>query len=303
MDPAADGLADLHRHLDGSLRLETLRELARRAGVEVPEDIAFQPGMGLEAALERFRVTLEVLQDEAAVRRVAAEICEDARREGVTTLEIRFAPQLHLEASMGRIVDAALDGIGGRAGLILCTLYGQPPEMIDRQVTIARDRPGVVAIDLAGAPRPGHSWGMAAYAPAFAKARRLGIGRTVHAGEGRPAREIYDAVTMLGAQRIGHGTTLAEHPAALDVVLEREVVIEACLTSNLHTGAIPAIDRHPLPRWLEQGVRVTLNTDNTLLSAVTAPGEYARAARLPGMTAEAVAACAATGHAAAFRRH
>jgi adenosine deaminase len=296
------GLSDLHRHLDGSLRLETLRELAAAAGVEVPDEIAFQPGMGLSAALERFRLTLSVLQDEAAVRRVAAEICEDAQREGVTTLEVRFAPQLHRLASMDRIVDAALDGLGGRAGLILCTLFGEPPEVIERLVAIAGDRPGVVAIDLAGAPRPEHRWRMADYAGAFAEARRRGIGRTVHAGEGRPAREILDAVTLLGAQRIGHGTTLGEEPAVLEAVIERQVVIEACLTSNLHTGAISAIDGHPLPQWLENSVRVTINTDNTLLSAVDAPGEYALAAQLPGMTPEAVRDCATMGHAAAFRR-
>ena len=303
MDLPPSGLSDLHRHLDGSLRLETLRELAAGAGVEVPDELAFRPGMGLAAALERFQVTLAVLQDEAAVRRVAAEICEDAEGEGVTTLEVRFAPQLHGRVGMERIVDAALDGLGGRAGLILCTLFGEPPEVVEKLVTIAAGRRGVVAIDLAGGPRPEDRWGMADYAGAFAEARRRGIGRTVHAGEGRPASEIREAVIALGAQRIGHGTTLAEDPTALEVVIERQVVIEACLTSNLHTGAIAAVDEHPLPKWLEQGVRATINTDNTLLSAVDAPGEYARASRLPGMTPAAVAACAATGHAAAFQRH
>ncbi len=307
MDAPAGGLSDLHRHLDGSLRMETLRELAAAAGVEVPDDLRFRPGMGLAAALERFRVTLAVLESEAAVARVAAEICEDAAGEGVTTLEVRFAPQLHGgagkgAAGMARTVDAALDGLGGRAGLILCALYGEPPELVAKLVEIAAPRPGVVAIDLAGSPRPEHRWRLADYAGPFAEARRRGIGRTVHAGEGRPASEIGEAVATLGAQRIGHGTTLVDDPAALELVLERGVVIEACPTSNLHTGAIAALDEHPLPRWLELGVRATINTDNTLLSAVDAPGEYARAARLPGMTPAAVAACAATGHAAAFRR-
>jgi adenosine deaminase len=298
----SSGLSDLHRHLDGSLRPETLHELATLAGVEVPDDLAFQPGMGLAAALERFWVTLAVLQKEAAVRRVAAEICEDAAAEGVTTLEVRFAPHLHGNAGIERIVDAALDGLGGRAGLILCALFGEPPELITRLVAVAAKRSGVVGIDLAGAPRPGHSWNMADYASAFAEARRQGIGRTVHAGEGRSPREIHDAVTLLGAQRIGHGTTLAEEPATLELVVERGVVIEACLTSTLHTGAIAAIDQHPLPQWLDQGVRATINTDNTLLSAVDAPAEYGHALQLPGMTTETVAACAATGHGAAFRR-
>ena len=284
--------------------MDTLRELAAGAGVEVPQDLAFHPGMGLAAALERFRVTLAVLQSAASVRRVAAEICEDAETEGVTTLEVRFAPQLHGEAgaSMERIVDAALDGLGGRAGLILCALYGEPPELLERLLAIAAARRGVVAIDLAGSPAPGHRWRLADYAAAFAEARRRGIGRTVHAGEGRPPAEIAEAVRTLGAQRIGHGTTLADDPEVLDLVRERRVVVEACLTSNVHTGAIARVEEHPLPRWLAHGVEATINTDNTLLSAVDAPGEYQLAARLPGMTPAAVSACTATGHAAAFHR-
>ncbi len=270
--------------------------------MEVPADLAFRPGMGLEQALERFALTLGVLQGPAAVRRVAAEICEDAAAEGVTTLEIRFAPQLHRGATPERIVDAALDGAGGCAGLILCALFGEPPELAERLASIAAARPGVVGLDLAGAPAPGHRWGMIDYVPAFRLARAAGVGRTVHAGEGRPAAEIRTAILELGAQRIGHGTSLLEDPAVCDLVREREVVIEACPTSNHHTGAIAAADAHPLPRWLAAGVRACVNTDNTLFSAVDARTEHARAAALPGMTPELVAACVATGHAAAFRR-
>ncbi len=302
-----EALPDLHRHLDGSLREATLRELAAGAGVELPRELRFRPGMGLAAALERFRVTLAVLQEPAAVRRVAAEICEDAAGEGVTTLEIRFAPQLHCDAEttgaeLARVVDAALDGIGGRTGLILCVLYGEPPELLERLVALAAARPGVVAIDVAGSPRPEHRWRLADYAPAFERARRLGIGRTVHAGEGRPAREIRDAVELLHAQRIGHGTTLLDDPAALELVLERRVVIEACLTSNLHTGAVRSTAEHPLPRWLELGVRASINTDNTLLSGVDAAGEHRLAETLPGMTRAALSGAIATGHAGRFRR-
>src|SRR5690349_3610180 len=117
-------LPDLHRHLDGSLRASTLRELAARSGREVPADLAFHAGMGLGDALAKFAFTLSVLQEPAAVTRIAAEICEDALAGGVSTLEIRFAPQLHGGASIPAIVDAALEGIDGRAGLILCGLYG-----------------------------------------------------------------------------------------------------------------------------------------------------------------------------------
>ncbi len=294
------GLADLHRHLDGSLRPATLAELADGAGLDQPGDLRFTPGMGLAAALERFAHTLSVLQTPDAVRRVASEICEDAEREGVTTLEIRFAPQLHRGAPLETIVDAAIEGAAGRAGILLCALYGEPPALVERLVDAAASRDGAVGIDLAAGPDPSHGHTMADYAPAFRRARDRGLGRTVHAGEGRPAEEIRAAVEVLGAQRIGHGTTLLEDPRALDLVLERGVVVEACLTSNLHTGAIRSIGEHPLPRWLAAGVRACINTDNTLLSDVDAPGEHRRAAALPGMTPDRIAACIATGHAAAF---
>lgn len=295
-------LSDLHRHLDGSLRLETLLELAEVEGVEVPEEIRFHAGMGLDEALERFGVTLAVLQSPAAVQRVAGEICSDAEREGVTTLEIRFAPQLHQGAPLEAIVDAAVDGADGRAGIILCALYGEPPELVEKLVDCAASRAGVVAIDLAGGPAQKHSWSMTDYTGAFARARELGIGRTVHAGEGRPPEEIRTAIVELGAQRIGHGTTLLEEPAVLDLVVRRQVVIEACPTSNVHTGAIASVDQHPLPLWLARGVSACINTDNTLFSDTDAPSEHAGAANIPGMTPELLAACVETGHGSAFRR-
>ena len=109
--------ADLHRHLDGSLRRSTLDELARRAGLGVPEDLAFRAGMGLDAALSRFAFTLSLLQAPAEVARVAGEMCGDAAREGVSSLEIRFAPQLHRGAPMEAVVDAAVEGAAGRGAL------------------------------------------------------------------------------------------------------------------------------------------------------------------------------------------
>jgi adenosine deaminase len=297
------GLPDLHRHLDGSLRRATLEELARDAGVVVPDDLAFTPGMGLEQALARFAVTLSVLQSAELVERVASEICEDAEREGVTTLEIRFAPQLHRGAPMERVVDAALAGIGKRAGLILCGLYGEPPDLVEALVAIAEPRKGVVGIDLAGGPAPGARWSLTDYEAPFARAARAGIGRTVHAGEGRPPGEIRVAIERLGAQRVGHGTTLLDDPSVLALVLERGVTIEACPTSNVHTGAISVIEDHPLARWLDRGVRACVNTDNTLLSSVTAPEEHERAlARIVDMDEAKLERAIANGHAAAFSR-
>lgn len=294
------GLSDLHRHLDGSLRKATLGELAGMCGVRVPDDVRFSAGMGLDGALACFRVTLSVLQTLEAVRRVAAEMCEDAAADGVTTLEVRFAPQLHGQP-IGEVIDAALDGIAGRAGLVLCALYGEDPARVMELVEVGAQR-GVVGIDLAGGPAPGHRWELASYAEAFRRAAELGLGRTVHAGEGRPAAEIGVAIEVLGAQRIGHGTTLEDDPRVCDLVLERGVTIEACPTSNVHTGVIAAVEDHPLPRWLARGVKACVNTDNTLFSDVTAAEEHARARAIPGMTDALLARAITCGHEAAFTR-
>ncbi|MEZ4474903.1 MAG: hypothetical protein R3F60_29760 [bacterium] len=296
-----DGLADLHRHLDGSLRPATVAELAAARGLAVPPDLPFTPGMGIFAALDRFRFTLSLLDTLPAITRVAAEICEDAAAEGVTTLEIRFAPQLH-GPPIPDVVDAALDGIGGRAGLILCGLYGEPVALLEHLVDVAAARPGVVGLDLAGGPAPTHAHRLADYAAPFQRAGALGLGRTVHAGEGRPADEIRTAIEVLGADRIGHGVSLLDDAALVDLVLARGTTLEACPTSNWHTGVIPAIASHPLPAWLDRGVRACVCTDNTLLSAVDAPTEQARAAAIPGMSSEKLKQTNHFGHQAAFAR-
>jgi adenosine deaminase len=295
-------LADLHRHLDGSLRPSTVAELADERGLRVPADLAFSPGMGLQDALSRFAFTLLLLDTQAAVARVAAEMCEDAAAEGVTTLEIRFAPQLHCAAPPEAILDAALSGVAGRAGILLCGLYGEPPEVLLGLVEAGARRKGVVGIDLAGGPAPFHAFRLEDYAPAFQRAEALGLGRTVHAGEGRPPAEIRVAIEALRAQRIGHGTTLLDDPAVVDLVLRRGVTIEACPTSNVHTGAVARLADHPLPRWLELGVRACVCADNTLLSGTDASEELRRAAAMAGMDEAKLRAVVAYGHQGAFAR-
>jgi adenosine deaminase len=302
MQTSRKGLSDLHRHLDGSLRESTVAELADRFGRDVPRDLRFFAGMGLDAALSRFAFTLDLLRRPDEVKRVAAEMCEDAAREGVTTLEIRFAPQLHRGAPIPEIVDAAIDGAAGRAGILLCGLWGEPISVVMELVEAARTRPGVTGLDLAGGPSPTCRFALEDYAPAFARARELGIGRTVHAAEGRPAEEIRVAIETLFAQRIGHGVTLLDDESIVQLVLERDVTIEACPTSNVHTSAIAKLDDHPLPKWLSRGVRACVNTDNTLFSAVDAGEEHRRARSIPGMTDEFSERAVANGHSAAFHR-
>ena len=185
-------LAELHRHLDGSMRRATLQQLAERLGLEVPETLCFRAGMGLAEALSRFQFTLSCLQTLDAVHRVASEMCEDAKDEGIGHLEIRFAPQLH-SAPIQDVVEAALAGISGQAGLILCGLYGESPMILNELVQVGAQYPGVVGIDLAGGPLAQHDFGLKDYAAAFQRAGEFGLGRTVHAGEGRPPQEIAEA--------------------------------------------------------------------------------------------------------------
>jgi adenosine deaminase len=295
-------LAELHLHLDGSLRMTTVRELAARHHLEPPADLLFHAGMGLDAALARFAFTLSLLQEPEQVRRVASEICEDAVQSGVDRLEIRFAPQLHGGTNVAAIVDAAIEGVAGRAGIILCGLYGEPPSVLDRLVEIARTRREVVGIDLAGGPVKGHDFGLRDYVAPFTHAKEIGLGRTVHAAEGRSPEEIRVAVEELSAQRIGHGTTLLEDERVLDLVLSREITIEACPTSNVHTGVFRDVSEHPLPRWLALGVRACICADNTLLSDVTTREEHARASKMPGMTPELLEKAVSYAHEAAFQR-
>lgn len=294
-------LPDLHRHLDGSVRPSTVEELASRANLVPPANLR-EPNPNLGAALRKFDFVLALLQEPRAVERVASEICEDAIADGVSTLEIRMCPQLHRGGAPEAIVEAALEGMNGRAGLILCGLLGEPPAMLDALVSIARTRPGVVGIDFAHGPGSPGQYVMSDYAGPFQRAADLGLGRTVHAGEGRPPSEIRTAIESMCAQRVGHATTLLEDPAVLDLVVERQVTIEACPTSNVSTGVLPSVEAHPMARWLGAGVRVCICTDNTFFAHTSASLEHQRAAAIPGMDLEKLRSAVRYGHGAAFAR-
>ena len=184
--------------------------------------------------------------------------------------------------------------------MILCGLYGENPKTFFRLVEIARTRPQVVGIDLAGGPASFHQYHLEDYQAAFKKAREYGIGRTVHAGEGRNAFEIKKAIDLLYAQRIGHGTTLLDEPEVIEMVVANGVTIEVNITSNVHTGVIATASSHPLVKWLKRGVKACICTDNTLLSQTNLPTELEVAAQLPGMTPELFEQCRLFGLKAAF---
>lgn len=281
--------AELHVHLDGSLRPATMLDLAREQGIRLPADtpdalaraMAGTHAKSLEEYLAKYDLTLAVMQTAAALERIAYEFVLDVAAEHVRYVEVRFSPLLHRPAlSLSDAIEAPLRGMaraaaetGTKVGLVVCAIRTLPPARSVELAEAAVDYrgAGVVGFDLAGAER-GH--GAEDHRAAFALAARHGLACTCHAGEGDGPQSIGQALHACGAQRIGHGTRLGEDPALLAEVIERRIPLEMCLTSNLHTRTVSSIPAHPLRQYLEQGVVVTLNTDGRLMDGVTLTDEY-----------------------------
>ena len=279
---------ELHVHLDGSLRPATMLELAREQGVRLPADtpaelalaVSGRKATSLEDYLTKYAITLSVMQTAAAIERIADELVHDVAAEHVRYAEVRFSPLLHRPAlTLSGAIEAALGGIargtsetGTRVGLIVCGIRNLPPAQSVELVRAAADyrSAGVVGFDLAGAERA-HPAGE--HREAFALAAEVGLGRTCHAGEGDGPSSIREALHVCGAQRIGHGTRLVEDPALLEEVVANRIPLEVCLTSNVHTRAVPAVSNHPLRRYFDAGVPLTLNTDGRLVDGVTLTDE------------------------------
>lgn len=257
---------------------------------ETPEALAHhmyvRDARHLEDYLTRFDVTLSVMQGARALERITYELAEDAAADGVRYIEIRYAPVLNQQRklSLEEVVEAPLralerarhdHGVTGR--LIICALRHLPPAVSLElaQLAVSYQGRGVVGFDLAGG-EAGHP--ASVHRAAFAHAREHGMFCTCHAGEGDGAASVREAVHVCGAQRIGHGTRLGEDPRLADDLAERGIIIEACLTSNVQTRAVASYESHPLRGWFDRGLRVTLNTDNRLMSGVTLTDEYAHAA-------------------------
>jgi adenosine deaminase len=282
--------AELHVHLDGSLRPETMIELARDARVPLP---AYEPeplrrfmlvddAANLEDYLHRFDITIPLLQTPEAIERVAYEMVEDAARDNLRYLEVRYCP--HLSQRRGMTLDAVMEAelrglergerdFGVVARVINCSLRHYDPSI---SVEIAecsvrfRDR-GVVAFDLAGgeAGRPAGN-----HRAAFDVAARGLLGITVHAGEAAGAESVEDALYSCRADRIGHGTRLFESPRLQDFVRDRRVLIETNITSNVQTRAVRRASEHPVRAYFDAGLNVTLCTDGWLMAGVSLSDEY-----------------------------
>jgi adenosine deaminase len=311
--------AELHVHLDGSLRPGTILELADEVGVELPyadaeslyDYLFVQDAADLVDYLKRFDLTLSVMQRPEAMERVAYELCEDAAAENVRYLEIRYSPILHTEAGMtlDETVEAPLRGmrraeeeLGIRAGLIICGIRNLPPETSVALADLAvawKDR-GVAAFDLAGGELGNPP---ADHVEAFRRVREANMNVTVHAGEADGPGSIHQAIHACGAHRIGHGTRLFEDPDLKRYVADHRIPIEICLTSNVQTHAVESFGQHPLRRYYDEGLVVSLNTDNRLMSGTTVTEEYLRAFQYLGFGLEEIGDLVLSGFRSAFLPH
>lgn len=282
--------SDLHCHLDGSLRPSTILSLAEQQGVALPadnpDDLCKNLGCGtvresLADYLRAFEVTLSVLQTDESLYRAAFELAEDAAAENVRYLEVRYAPILHTRKKLPlpAIVHAVSQGLRDaekrfdiRAGIIICGIRNQSPETSIKlaELAVAFKNRGVIAFDLAGAeidhPAKRHK-------DAFQLILNNNINCTLHAGEAYGPESIAQAIHWCGAHRIGHGTRLVEDGDLLNFVNDNRIPLEVCPSSNVQTKSVSSFEAHPLRFYYDYGLRVTVNTDNRLMSATTVTKE------------------------------
>lgn len=285
-------LVELHRHLDGNLRIQTIIELAKQHHIELPawtpEELLPHVQVtttvpDLKAFLDKFALLQKVIANYDAVRRITWENLEDAAREGIDAIELRFSPAFmaHNHAlSIRKITETvchAVDEAKGKipviAKLIVIMSRHYAPELCDLELHAAIEfkNQGVVALDLAGDEKdyPGDL-----FIDQFHKARDAGLHLIAHAGEAAGAQSIEQAIHHLHVERIGHGIAARNDPRLMDLIMERGITLECCPTSNVQTCTVKDYDDHPLPMFLRRGMKVTLNTDDPSICGVDLPGEF-----------------------------
>lgn len=303
----------LHEHLDGVLRPETVIELAKAANydglpTQDPKQLArwFSEGANqgsLPKYLKGFAHTIAVMQTEEALERVAYEQAEDLHRDGVVYFETRFAPVFHARNGLThqQIVSAVLKGLdrarqdfGISSGLIICAMRNMDVSLEMAELAVDFRQRGVVGFDLAGEEG---GFPPKKHVDAFHYIQRENFNITIHAGEGFGKESIWQAIQYCGAHRIGHGTRLIDDIAVVDgkavklgdlaqYVLDKRIPLEICLISNVHTGAARSLEEHPFRIFYQEKFRVTLNTDNRLMSDTSMTKEFAAAANTFGLTVD-----------------
>ncbi len=313
--------AELHVHLDGSLRPGTVWELAQEQDVELPADS--EEGIGrwfrqelperdLIGYLARFDVTTSVMQTPEALERIAFELLADAAAENVWYMEVRYAPILSTKRGLSprQVVDAVQRGLARgqrehprtQAYQIICGLRHFEPERALRMAALAVEYKGrgVLAFDLAGAEADNPA---KRFREAFYLVLNANLNVTVHAGEAYGPESIHQALHWAGAHRIGHGVRLREDDDLVEYVRDHRIPLEMCPTSNVQTGAVDSIEEHPIREYFDRGVRVTVNTDNRLMSDTTMTRELALLVEHLGFDLEEIKKLLLNGFKSAFLRY
>lgn len=309
--------AELHCHLDGSMRVETIIELAKEQNVTLPETEPAKLKKFLEAGpdcksleeyLKPFAVTCSVLQTKNALTRATYELAEDCAGENIRYLEIRFSPILHIEKGLKltEVVEAVVKGkltaeknFDIVIGIIICGLRHYDPQttLTLAELCVAYKNRGIVGFDLAGAeenfPAKDHK-------EAFFLIVSNNINTTVHAGEAYGPESIHQALHYISANRIGHGTRLREDGDLLNYVNDHRIPLEICVSSNVQTKSVKSFENHPLKFYFDYGLRVTLNTDNRLISGTDLTSEYLLAAERFNFTPDEIKYLIINGFKSAF---
>jgi len=298
----------LHDHLDGGLRTQTIIELAREINYDKlptddPEELArwFHRGANkgnLVEYLQGFEHTVAVMQTKEALERIAYEMMEDMKNDGVCYVETRFAPVLHLQQGLhyDDVISSVLKGLekgkedfGVGYGLILCAMRNMTNSLEIAELAINYRRRGVVGFDLAGEEG---GYPPKKHIEAFHFIQRENFNITIHAGEAFGKESIWQAIQWCGAHRIGHATRLTEDMVfdnnnnivglgdLAQYILDKRLPLEICLLSNVHTGAIAKLEKHPFFPMFKSNFRVFLNTDDRLMSDTTLTKEYLLASEL-----------------------
>ena len=285
----ADRYIDLHLHLDGAVTVEIAKQLAELQNIKLPaaDDEELKRLLTVPADceslndfLECFDLPLSLMQTPEGLSEAVRLVAENVKSQGVIYAEIRFAPQLHTERGMTQedAIRAALDGIKKtdlKVNLILCLMRGEGNEAMNEETLRLAKKylvadGGVTAIDIAGAEA---LYPTSNYREIFAAAKEAGIPFTIHAGEADGAESVRLAIEF-GATRIGHGVRIYEDPEVMKLVKEKGVTLEMCPTSNRQTHAIEDMSKYPLIDYMNQGIKVTLNTDDMGIEGITLSDEY-----------------------------
>lgn len=269
---------ELHVHLDGSVRCDTVSEVLNRDLFLVKHNmIAKSKCEDLNDYLTKFATPNEAMQTKENLRRIAYELATDLKNDFVIYAEIRFAPMKHLEKGLNKyeVIESILEGLNRvdiKTNLILCMMRGDSLQTNMEVIDLAKHfyKKGVCAVDLAGAEA---LYKTSDYEELFNYAKEVGIPYTIHAGEADGYDSIKSAISF-GTKRLGHGVEILGHDDLIDLVKEKDILLEVCPTSNVQTNVVDKISNHPIRTLFDKGVKVCVNTDNRTVSNVTLTREY-----------------------------